>query len=382
MKNTLLIILLLYLMGCGGNNTPATPYQTLINQLPKNPIECKTSEHNINRQALLSQRCNWLSNYNLFLNISTNDFTINGVTPNQQGIAYELNSTLFTDFSDKKRFVFIPENTAMHYQDTTDFDFPTGSVLVKFFSLSEVNKHKIIEIRLSIKRENGWIYVPYIWDEYAEDAFLYRSGLKVNTQVNVNQETVDFTYEIPSSSNCLECHRSELDTPQLSFNPIGLKARHLNKSTDYRGQHINQLTLWKNLGLLTGLPEDLLSIDSTVNWQDDSADLQDRAKSYLDINCAHCHSDGGGAALSGLRLEYWRKSITHAHGVCNSSHGWRGGGYDIWPGLGEISSIPIRMRHTAAKDRMPPIGRSLVDEEAASLVSAWIDSLPYEDCVP
>ncbi len=62
--------------------------------------------------------------------------------------------------------------------------------------------------------------------------------------------------------------------------------------------------------------------------------------------------------------------------MCNSSHGWRGGGFDIWPGRGDISSIPIRMRHAATKDRIPPIGRNSVDEETAVLVMHRVVGLP------
>ncbi len=376
MKFNSLFFLLLTLIGCGEDTTQTSdPLVELINQLPQNPTECEVKDSKVNYQALSSQRCNWLSDYNLFLNIGSNSFTTNG-----QGISYEINSALFTDFSDKFRFMFVPDQQALQYQEFIDFDFPTGSTLVKVFSLSTKDENKIIEVRLSIKRDNGWIYLPFIWLDNLQDAFLYRGGHKVNAQVESNRELIQFTYEIPTSSSCLECHKGELKTDEASFHPIGLKARHLNKDINYQGGQINQLTLWKNLGLLTGLPEDLTQIDTLPDWRDESVNLQDRAKAYLDINCAHCHSEGGSAALSGLRLEYWRKSISHAHGVCNSSHGWRGGGFDIWPGRGDISSIPIRMRHTEAKDRMPPIGRSLVDEDAAALVSAWIDSLPSQEC--
>ena len=33
-------------------------------------------------------------------------------------------------------------------------------------------------------------------------------------------------------------------------------------------------------------------------------DLDAKARSYLDINCAHCHIEGGSADTSGLYLDY------------------------------------------------------------------------------
>jgi hypothetical protein len=82
------------------------------------------------------------------------------------------------------------------------------------------------------------------------------------------------------------------------------------------------------------------------SWQNSSANLQYRAKAYLYINCSHSHSNDGAAALSGLRLKYWRKDIGYNHSVCNPTHDWRGGSFDIWPKDGENSSIPMRIRHT------------------------------------
>lgn len=376
MKITFISIICLLLASCKHQETPpSSNYTDLISSLPSNPDICTQNQNSINYQAILDARCNWLSDYNLFDTLNSNE-TILGT----KGFSYEINSELFTDFANKSRYIFLPENQSITFNSNNHFTFPVGTVLVKIFSLDSSESSKMIEVRLGIKKENGWTFLPYIWVEDREDAFFYREGLKLATSVQANSDYIDFTYEIPNSTNCLECHRNEFEEDVLSFHPIGPKARHLNKNVYLNGETLNQLTYWQNKGYLTGLPNDINTIDTAPNWKDTTADIQNRAKAYLDINCAHCHSEGGTAALSGLRLEYWRKSIGHTHGVCNSSHGWRGGGFDIWPGQGEISSIPIRMRHTEPKDRMPPIGRSLVDEAAAQLISDWIDTLPYEEC--
>lgn len=82
-----------------------------------------------------------------------------------------------------------------------------------------------------------------------------------------------------------------------------------------------------------------------------------------------------------MRLEYWRTSLDYSHGVCNIAHGWRGGGFDIWPGRGDKSSIPLRMELSEATDRMPPIGRAVADKEAVALIREWIDAMPLQECV-
>ena len=132
--------------------------------------------------------------------------------------------------------------------------------------------------------------------------------------------------------------------------------------------------------MLSGLPDSLSEIDAAPDWRDETKNLSNRAKAYLDINCAHCHRAEGAASLSGLKLEYARKAIDYNHGVCNSAHGWRGGGFDIWPGSSSQSSLVERMTLSPAPDRMPPLGRSLVDVDAVELIKQWIDAMPYQEC--
>jgi uncharacterized repeat protein (TIGR03806 family) len=377
MKKYIIILLLPIFTACiESQQSDIDEITKLIETLKDNPSACNKQTNEVNAEALATQKCNWLSNYHLFITQENNSFI-----PNSPTLKYEINSALFTDFSQKQRFVYVPNSTQAQFHTTNNFEFPVNSVLIKVFSLPQSKQIQPIEVRLLIKRNNGWIFLPYIWSKKHQDAFYYPDGYELNTSVYENQKKHEFTYSIPGSLTCGECHQNKDNNGNITFLPIGPKARHLNKVIEYNGEFTNQLTLWHKLGKLNNMPNDLSVIDTAPNWQDESVNVQDRAKAYLDINCAHCHNENGSAALSGLRLEYWRKSITHAHGVCNSSHGWRGGGFDIWPGRGEISSIPIRMRHTDAKDRMPPIGRSLVDEQAAQLISDWIDSMPLNNCV-
>ncbi len=348
-----------------------------------NPEACEintnhSDNNEINWPALLTENCNKISDYNLFSAINNNSRSANS-----PGLLYELNSALFTDHARKYRYVFIPENTQASYQELNAFDFPVGTVLVKFFYLpinTEQPEEELLEIRLLIHRENGWFTLPYKWYEHLSDGYISVAGDSIASVITHNSVSESFNYQIPTFGQCSTCHKGEDANGTALITPIGLKARHLNKIINHNGSDINQLTLWNNLGVITGLPENLAVIDTAPNWRDESVNIEQRAKAYLDINCAHCHTDGGAGALSGLRMEYWRKEIDYLHGVCNGSQGWRVGGFDIWPGRAEISHIPMRMGLTAAKDRMPPIGRSLVENEAIALISEWINTMPYLEC--
>lgn len=372
----LTLISLIFLHGCYNENNSSNKINEPKNPFGTNPIECETKvDGEINWTAIYNFNCNKLSEYGLFKSIKNNVYTTHeDITP------YHLNNTLFTDFTRKYRFILLPTGKKIDYIETDTFNFPIGSTLIKIFALPEdVQKEpeNILEVRLLIKRENGWEFLPFVWYPELSDAYLSVTGTIKEHTIISNNLPYTFDYRTPSKGQCSVCHVTKINDKTF-LTPIGPKARNLNYLDP--NSHVNQLQYWSSIGILTALPEDLSSIEFAPNWQDQTATLEDRAKAYLDINCAHCHSDGGSGELSGLRLEYWRKDIDYKHGICNPSHGWRGGGFDIWPGRGEISSIPIRMRHTEPKDRMPPIGRSLVDEEAAQLISDWIDTLPYESC--
>ena len=55
-----------------------------------------------------------------------------------------------------------------------------------------------------------------------------------------------------------------------------------------------------------------------------------------------------------------------------------GGGrlYDVVPGKPDESILVFRIESTDASLMMPPLGRSLVDEEGVALVRAWVTAMP------
>lgn len=341
-----------------------------------NPSVCHQKSGLINWLALARVRCNLLSNYRLFGGYPNQISSSNG------GIYYQLNSELFTDHARKYRYIYLPDNTKIGYQLNEPLDFPVGTVLVKVFALPDIStdksSEKIIEVRLMVHRKNGWIFIPYVWDDSIKDARLAIGGSKTPIRFAHKNEHLDFTYESPSLQRCGHCHQIKQNNKTV-FLPIGPKTRHLNRSITVDNKEVNQLEHWQSLRLIE-LSDNASKLPYAPDWRDKSAPLQDRAKAYLDINCAYCHNPNGAASLSGLRLDYSHKSLDRSHGVCNSSHGWRGGGFDIWPGRGEKSSIPRRMQMNEAADRMPPIGRAVSDDDAVKLMQKWIDSMPPQEC--
>ncbi|GIU29480.1 parallel beta-helix domain-containing protein [Shewanella sp. MBTL60-007] len=356
---------------------------------------CKAEGSNASWDALLKANCPNLSDYNLFADMKNPTDA-----PNSGGMPYDMNTQLFTDYSSKYRYVFIPEGQKANYSENESFEFPVGSVIVKSFALpADTSKRGIanedlVETRLLIKRETGWTALPYVWNAEKSDAVLAKAGAIQGKSVMHNGEDMEFDYVVPSMNQCKQCHqlKADADSP-AKFAPIGTKARNLNKDYTYSDGSMNQLLKWQAAGILQGLPE-LASIDAVPAFNDgdevnlaqmSDADLMKTAKGYLDINCAHCHRPEGNASNTGLKLEYWRAYDEDAglsHGTCKSPVAYGGGslGFDIVPGSPEESILHFRMESNDPGDRMPEIGRSLSHAEGVALINEWIKRLPQASC--
>ena len=58
---------------------------------------------------------------------------IKDLSPAEGVMPYSLNSSLFSDYAYKKRFVKIPSNVKVKYNPDDVFEFPEGTVLIKNF---------------------------------------------------------------------------------------------------------------------------------------------------------------------------------------------------------------------------------------------------------
>ena len=114
------------------------------------------------------------------------------------------------------------------------------------------------------------------------------------------------------------------------------------------------------------------------------APVEERARAYLEVNCAHCHNPTGAAKDSGLFLS---TDISEPvdFGICRRpvAAGAAAGGnlYDIVPGAPDASIVLFRMDSADPEVRMPELGRALIDDEAVELIREWIAAMPPDDCM-
>ena len=348
---------------------------------PAPPVDtealCGAEGTGLNSEAFVAD-CPNLSDYRLFAD------PLNPLENANDGIIFDLNTPLFTDYAIKYRFVFVPEGSPAVYRSEEAFDFPVGTVIAKTFTiqadLRDPNSaEEIIETRLLMRRKEGWTALPYIWNDAKTDAVLTVIGGSQNVSwIDINGVERSTAYVIPNTNNCAQCHKLNDD-----ILPIGPKARSLNKDYSYDSGVANQLDYWTDQGILEGAPADTDSIDTIPLWGDETADLDDRARGYLDINCMHCHSPGGAADTSGLFLEYFRP-FGEPVGECKSPVAAGGGSggrdYDIVPGDADASIMHYRMNSNKLEERMPEIGRTIIHTEGVELIRQWIDGILPAGC--
>ncbi|MCP4318044.1 MAG: hypothetical protein GY789_18990 [Hyphomicrobiales bacterium] len=326
----------------------------------------------VNDKALVAAKpARLLSLYNFFSDPPAQ-------TPSDGVLPYDLVTPLFSDYASKFRFVYIPAGKSADYRDSGVFEFPVGTALIKTFAYpADLRRSKkavrLIETRLLIRHETDWKAWPYVWNEDMSDAQLKLAGRRMEIAVTgFDGKPLHIDYAVPNANQCKGCHA--LDKAVV---PIGPTVRNLNHDFNYSGAVKNQLRMWIDLELLAGArdPQDL---PAATDWQDISQPLNDRARSYLDVNCAHCHRRQGPASNSGLFLEAWeedRVAWGYRKRPVAAGRGSGGFEFDIDPGNAEGSILIYRMKSLDPGIMMPELGRSMAHKEAIIMLEEWINGL-------
>lgn len=268
---------------------------------------------------------------------------------------YEMITPLFTDYAHKLRIVAIPDGEQMTYDGGGLLLFPDNTILAKtfYYLIDERDPalgKKIIETRVLIKKSGEWLVRNYFWNEAQTDAVLDDDlhALQVDwIDSSGTPKTVD--YKVPSNNQCVQCH--EISSTIV---PIGPKARVINFV--HNGK--NQLQYFIDLGLLSGAPN-VSEIPALPDWSNTALAIEDRARAYLDVNCAHCHQPGGSYNVDfGDNFQFtYETSFEDSHI------------YD------ERVQIVGRMNTQISGYFMPLIGTSLLHDEGVDLINDYIASL-------
>ena len=194
-----------------------------------------TNVYAVNEESILADSFpDKLSDFGFFLDN-------NAQTPHGKVLPYELISSLFSDYSYKQRWVYVPNNKKAIYEENWVFNFPVGSALIKtfYYPVDERNPElgkNLLETRLLLRKENGWEAVSYAWNDEQNEAYKKIAGKTINVSwTDFMGSDRDVRYRVPNVNQCKECHATE-----DKITPIGPKARKINKKFDFDDGKFNQ----------------------------------------------------------------------------------------------------------------------------------------------
>jgi uncharacterized repeat protein (TIGR03806 family) len=302
--------------------------------------------------------------------------------PSNGLIPYDLIVPFWSDGAEKSRWISLPPGQKIKFTPTGEWTFPPGTVFVKTFELpvDELNptRKRRLETRLLVCDANGGVYgVSYKWRADNSEADLLPTNLTetISIKTATGVRTQDWYY--PSRQDCLTCHTANAGLV------LGVKTRQLNRAMTYpSGVTDNELRVWSHAGLFdTNLTDaDLKSLPALARSDDLTRSLSDRARSYLDVNCAQCHRPKGTVAYFDARYDtpldeqnlikgsvLIDERIDNPHIIAPN---------DIW------RSILYMRVDTVEAFKMPPVARNTIDERGMALLRQWIDSMPGPPVLP
>lgn len=307
-------------------------------------------------------------------------------TPNERVVPYDLISPLFSDYATKHRYVYVPEGSTITYDDEAAWVFPVGSILVKTFAYPLTADPNgpldLLETRLLYLEPSGWRALTYVYDATDTDAALTIAGDFLDVVAQTPSGLPIDIYRVPNENQCLECHKSFDDARHL-----GPSTRQLDRDNDYGQGPENQLDHLFAMGFFDKAPAPAAQRVRLADPFDASnPDVAYRARSYLDSNCAHCHTAGGNATPpSALDLRFsatapgqpasnWGECVIPTSCSCCP-----GKTHDIVPGDPDASIMPCRLASTEIDEKMPPFGL-FAHEEGVQLIRDWIAAMPAASC--
>lgn len=319
-------------------------------------------------------------------------------TPAQGVIPYSVNAPLWSDGAEKERFIALPNDSKIEFDDVVyphgpdyadrGWRFPDGAVLVKTFSIamdtSRPTERRRLETRLLHYRqmpgnddEYGaqlWNGYTYVWNEEQTDAELLESA-GLDRKLSIKDSSApggirNQLWRFPSRAECALCHT------MASKYILGVTTLQMNKVHDYEGLQENQLTVLERLGVFTDkLPASPDQLPKLADYRDASQPQQLRARAYLHSNCAHCHRKwGGGNAEFELHASIPLKETLAVNTRAGQGNFGLSDPRILVPGEPDRSLLLTRIQLDGL-GRMPHIASKVIDRDAINLLRSWITEL-------
>lgn len=299
--------------------------------------------------------------------------------PSPALIPYDVNVPHWANGASARRWIAVPSGQTIRFDATQPWQFPAGTVFVEHFDWTKDPKHpdqlRPIETRVLVTLPGASAYgMTYRWRADRSEADLVTDDDSSETLETrgAKGERVRVLWVYPSPKNCLQCHTAG------AGHVLGVKTRQLNRPFRYAtGITDAQLRTWSGLGLFSARLSDreIARFPALAAAGDPGTPAELRVRSYLDVNCAHCH---GATALPAA----WNGNFNlplEAQGLIHGAVlGYKPDPAHVVVAPQDLgrSELYQRVSENIIGKRMPPIGSDRVDDAFVRVLSEWIQALP------
>lgn len=268
-------------------------------------------------------------------------------------VPYTPRFSLWSDGSEKRRWIALPEGRRIDTSDMDDWIFPEGTKLWKEFTVDG----KRTETRLLAKSgpsESDWSAVSYVWNAEGTDALAAPFGAS---------NSHDTAHDVPAASECSACHGG-----RRSF-VLGFSAIQLAEPAPPGELDLAQLM---DGGRLTHPPDVPPVVPGTAR--------EVNVLGYLHANCSSCHNQAR-PARRGARcfdpqddLDFTLAVDQLDEPASTPTYRTAVGGV-IAPGNPAESRLLELVGNRGFFRQMPPLATEQVDAAAVAELRAWIEGL-------
>ena len=316
-------------------------------------------------------------------------------TPSPGVKEYTINAHHWADHTTSQRWMALVGTEPVQVESDSKWVFPEGAVLAKTVSIEMIQGDPTSARRLEtqiLHREDGsWRPYTYAWNDDQSDAELVPAA-GFSRLLSIKDETApeglrEQTYRFASRGECQMCHNPwvEMKTTSVgiqSASPLAVSTLQLNRSVPVDGSQ-NQISALQADGWLAGeIPDAFTEVARFANPYDHSADLNARVRSYLHVNCAHCHQPhAGGSAIIDLSYDVKLEEAK----LLDARPGQGAFGISaariVSPG-DPIGSVLHYRIASIGSGRMPRIGSDEVDDRAVMMIRDWIAQMTPSETKP
>ena len=263
-------------------------------------------------------------------------------------VPFDVVVELWSDGTRKRRWLGLPGSTAMTTSSTGAWALPVGGFAVKEFAIETTPGNpatrRVVETRFLVRAADAYYGFSYQWRSDGRDADLLTDGQWTKAWSLDSGGT--YTHVYPSRSHCLSCH-------ERSWGPmLGVRPQQLARWNDYDGRIADQLD---TLAAIAVGPAS--NAAPWISSHDASATDEQRTRSYMAANCAHCHNPDH-IAIKDLRPT---TPLAQTR-LCEV----------ITPGSPTDSIVYTKV---TSRPGMPPLGTLITDPLIENTLGGWITSM-------